>query len=137
LVRKTGEARVETSAGSPVSGNAKSNGEPALTTGLLILIVFTIVFALGFLESQSENSWVVRSPLFNVVGAVGCMVLMVVIALLGAIWWFITGSKDVLDWVVSVTLVGRQPYRSLVGLFFVLTICMEYFIRFLKWLKRT
>lgn len=138
LVRKTGEAHRKNDTGGPVLRDAKSNSEQNLIiAGSLIFMMFTIVFALGIWESQYEDSWIVGSPLFNIVGAVGCLVLMVVTALLGAILWFITGSKDVLDWVASVTLIGRQPGRSLVGLFLVLMVCGVLFIRFLKWLEDT
>jgi hypothetical protein len=137
LVKKAGEERLKGGVDTTALADTKSSVEKQATLRFISQVLYTLAWSLGLSAFAFKDSWIVGSPLFNVVGAVACLLLLLPCIFFAAVWWLITGSACFWNWVDKTLPFGVQPFRSQIGLFFILTVCMPLCIRYLKRLRYT
>jgi len=77
--------------------------------------------ALACLSVEFGDSWVTKSPLFEVLGVAGSFVCLSACWAAGFVLWVFAGEWSVCEWAAHLWPCGAEPYRSALG---VLAFCV-------------
>jgi hypothetical protein len=112
LVGKAYEAHMEHGRAGSGLPKAKENVDEQVLELSIQLALIALGLGFACLAIALGDSWVKNSPLLNVIGAVVCLLFLILCWITGGLLWLITSSKAVCIWAGKLLPYCIQPYRS-------------------------
>ena len=101
MVKKAagGKGKKRSTAPGLMKMNRNAEEQDALDT--LEIFTFFSSFTFGFLTVVCGDSWMSRSPILNVIGAVVILILLTLLIILGGFWWLVTRHGGLFSWALE------------------------------------